>query len=219
MKHLTRCLKITAISLLLITVIFSCKKEDYIEVQQPDASEQFFAYDGQVKLTKSVINFLKIKNDSCEFIPALTEKYGYPLWNETIDIYEADMAVLFVPIHKKELDEIETIWVFRITGGRIYYHPVQREEADENERWTFDYFTQDALNKTPKSGARFEIKDNRQSTRRWVENIHCVQSFAGVEYQGEMIEVSTGWRCWTSMHYVNEVSMNHDFDGGWQWWR
>ena len=212
MKHLTRCLKITAISLLLITVIFSCKKEDYIEVQQPDASEQFFAYDGQVKLTKSVINFLKIKNDSCEFIPALTEKYGYPLWNETIDIYEADMAVLFVPIHKKELDEIETIWVFRITGGRIYYHPVQREEADENERWTFDYFTQDALNKKPQSEIWVKpIIEKTTSTRGQIVIEYCNEIWTGSSSTGMSYQYT---HCWIKVHNFNSGWAMADFPDG-----
>jgi hypothetical protein len=83
------------------------------------------------------------------------------------------------------------------------------------DSWSFDYFTQEVLNQTPKSGVRFEVKDNKPSTRGWVESIHCVQSFAGIEYDGQLVEVSTGWHCWSSMYYVQDVFVMYilDFSG------
>ena len=143
------------------------------------------------------------------------KEYGYPVWQQAVNVYNDGQILLFIPVKNVQLEEIETIWTFKITNEQIRYYPVRKDRVGIEDSWSFDYFTQKVLNQTPKSGVRFEVKDNKPSTRGWVESIHCVQSFAGIEYDGQLVEVSTGWHCWSSMYYVQDVFVMYilDFSG------
>ncbi len=202
----------TLLGFLLLIAISGCEKENVMEPEQ-DISERFFAYDEQVKLIEDVIIFLKNKNDSVQFINEFAENYGYPKWSKLINIYESEFnrSLIFIPIVNTQYTEIETIWVFKIINGYIEYYPVDKASVKNEDLWSFDYFTQEVLKKRPVSGSRFET-EAELSTRAWTEKYHCTQGFAGFEINGEYLEVSTGWHCWSSMQYL--MANYDDFSGG-----
>jgi hypothetical protein len=193
-----------------------CDRENQYETEfKENLIDKFFEYKGNHILTINIIRYLQNKNDSTEFIETFVKEYGYPVWQQAVNVYNDGQILLFIPVKNVQLEEIETIWTFKITNEQIRYYPVRKDRVGIEDSWSFDYFTQEVLNQTPKSGVRFEVKDNKPSTRGWVESIHCVQSFAGIEYDGQLVEVSTGWHCWSSMYYVQDVFVMYilDFSG------
>lgn len=151
--HRTKILKFTisSIFLILFLCINSCQKENYSSNEQ-SLTEKFFAYNGQRNLTEAVIRYLRIKNDSAPFAEKFAEKYGMPIWKGSVDIYESEQSALFVPVHKEEQAEIEHIWVFKNTNNKLAYNVIDRGNSVTDDEWMFDYFTQEVLNKKPKSG-------------------------------------------------------------------
>lgn len=183
--------------------IHSCQREESDDKQL--ITNQFFTFNNQLGIVIDVISYLKDKNDSEQFINSFVEKFGYPKWNHLIDVYEPNRTLLFVPVHHDQIEEIETIWVFIISEGNIHYFPVSKANVIENDKWTFDYFTQKTLKKYPKSKLRFDLQvSNNIQTREWTEVTKCKPTFAGVEYNGNLIEIFTVWHCWQDIIFIDK---------------
>lgn len=105
---------------------------------------------------KSITSFLKSKNDSLDFITEFVEKFGYPVWGNSVHISDGEQTTFFVPIKSELLSEIETIWLFKKKDNNLKYYIVQKTLKNRDVGWTFDYFTQRVLHKLPNSGLIFK---------------------------------------------------------------
>lgn len=136
------------------------------------------------------------------------------MWKDAVDVYEGGKACLFVPVHKKGQAEIENIWIFQVNPPALKYFIIDKTRVDEQNKWAFDYFTQEALKKKPKNGNRFKM-DKSMSTRGWIENRHCAYEYhIGSEYEGRYDEIGVGWHCWSSWQYDSENPNMNEGGGG-----
>lgn len=89
---------ILLMSTLTILLVGSCEREEDVSIQHQKAiSEKFFNYRGNVNLTKEIINYLVIKNDTAQFTQLFVDKYGFPIWEKAVNVYEDNYSTLFVP--------------------------------------------------------------------------------------------------------------------------
>ncbi len=181
--------------LLFLTLIINGCEKDYCEKDEQQCSnEKFFAYRGEKKLTATIINYLRIRNDSVKFTDKFVELYGYPVWEKAVDIYKEDANLLFVPIYHKKKEEIETIWSFRISENILHYTPLCRDKVPDEQTWAFDYLTQIVLNRRPQSGIIFRIDSGVTTRQGWFWRRKCVQYWAGGDVEPKPYE----WKqhCW-----------------------
>lgn len=195
------------LTLLVLIFLSTCQKEEFSHKKKEKErfSKEFFNYEGDLVLMKSITSFLKSKNDSLDFITEFVEKFGYPVWDKSVHISDVEQTTFFVPIKNELLNEIETIWLFRIKGGRIRYYKFSKTSSNHDISWTFDYFTQVILKTLPKSGLVFKIaQDNSEVVTRggWLNVERCnYVYFYGGEYQRYI-----GKHCWNTVIPGN----NHD---------
>lgn len=193
---------VALVTLAAVTVFTACEKKEIghtMEFPQSSVSEQFFAYDGGVRLLEEVIGFLKEKNDSTEFISGFMDTYGYPVWHDAVYVHHETDSVLgiFVPVHNKQFREIESIWTFRLTPGKIRYYVVERKNVNEEEaKWTFDLFTQEVLGVQPESGNIFKPVDKELVTRSTLFITHCNDIYTGSASGGLTYKYT---HCWTEI--------------------
>lgn len=209
------------ITLLVCSVIIfwtGCQK-DYIYDNATKAdvdAETFFFHGKRDMLVANVINYLREKNDSSEFITAFSQQYGNPEWQKAVISENEEYILLFVPITKRALKNVETIWLFKISDNYIEYYPVSKNKVVQNDMWTFDYFTQEVYDLTSVNGVRYVSGDKVLSKRGWIIITFCVQSFAGFEYEGNAYWTSTGWHYWTTTVFVDDFDPygQHGGDSG-----
>ncbi|WP_294588554.1 hypothetical protein [uncultured Bacteroides sp.] len=165
-----------------------------------------------------IMEHLRLKNDSSEFVHAFVERYGYPLWENTYKFCEGESLVYVVPVRSTVPDsEINSIWFFSM--GRYYtsYRIYTRDMAENittrvggdgvEDTWMFDYFTIHALHKKPASGIFF-VSD--AATRGIGEIVKCVHAYAG--YEGH--EADKGWHCWVADYIITGNDPEENFGGG-----
>lgn len=166
---------------------------------------------------KSITSFLKSKNDSLDFITEFVEKFGYPVWGNSVHISDGEQTTFFVPIKSELLSEIETIWLFKKKDNNLKYYIVQKTLKNRDVGWTFDYFTQRVLHKLPNSGLIFKNIEEKNIiyTRGSIRIEHCNEIWTGSG--GELSYQYS--HCWSSVHYYSdedesEESMDDDSGGG-----
>ena len=195
------------IDFLLCGCFYACMQDE--SVTKNSKAERFFDITGADERLRFITEQLKLKNDSTDFVASFVNRYGYPLWKDAYIFPEGDKLVFAIPV--KSLipkAEIEAIWYFSAGSNRTDYRIYTREMADRiamqtgedgiEDTWMFDYFTRNALHKSPASGLDFlpsETVTSRVSTI-YIENTYCshVIAYTG---NGENF-VDHGYNCWTS---------------------
>jgi len=114
--------------LLCLIVMAGCKADEEIN-NQLSSKNRFFEYSGKLNMTNQILSVLQTKNDTLPFVDDFVDKYGYPMWEEAVDVYEGGNAKLFVPVHKKGEEEIENIWVFQVNPPSLNYGLLKKNEA------------------------------------------------------------------------------------------
>lgn len=177
-------------------LLAGCQKEMYDYSRNDNqATSVFFNYFGKAPTVSGVINLLKLKNDSLDFVPRFVERYGMPVWDNSI--YLEDSKYLLVPFRKPLEEEIEGVWLFGfLSNNKIHSFPVLKQKTDMNDRWVFDYFTCDVLKKRPKSGFLFDCPDTKgyRSITRCTYPVIIVGN----------VEVKQGPHCWNEWIYIDE---------------
>ena len=82
-----------------LIVMAGCKSEEEMN-NQLSSENRFFEYKGRGNVTKQILSVLQTKNDTLPFVNSFVEKYGYPMWEDAVDIHEGRNTTLFVPVHK-----------------------------------------------------------------------------------------------------------------------
>lgn len=162
------------------------------------ATDDFFNYTEKEALIGNVIEYLRKQNDSAEFITQFEQLYGKPQWQKTTAAEDDQQLYLFVPIAKRAHQEIETVWLFKITKNRIQYYPVPKSSVANDDLWVFHYLTQEVYGKPSVNGVRYVLGEKYPSSKGWVSVTIGVEGFIGVEYNGNYLEFSTGWHYWTT---------------------
>ena len=72
----------------LLVVLFSCKKDDFVNKSKLDINEKkFFTQNRSSSIKeKAIVNFIKKKNEKDSFIETTIKRIGFPIWNKAIDI-------------------------------------------------------------------------------------------------------------------------------------
>lgn len=206
------------ITLLLCSVIIfwtGCQKDDiYDNATKADVdADTFFHYGERDMLVADIIDFLREKNDSSEFITVFSQQYGNPEWQKAVISENEEYILLFVPITKRALKNVETIWLFKISDNYIEYYPVSKSNVVQNDLWTFDYFTQEVYNRPFVNGVRYVLGEKRPSSKGWVTVTVGVEGFIGVEYNGNFSEFSTGWHYWSFVVFT-QFNPDENIGGG-----
>lgn len=198
-KTMVRRLLQTSILLCLVALAGCRSDEEMSNGLSPES--RFFAYNGKTDLTQQVLSVLQDKNDTLPFVDKFVEKYGYPLWNNAVDVYEGNGATLYVPVHKQGEREIESIWVFSVDPPTLNYGLMKRSEVGMDFLWRFDYFTQEALHRKPKSGMVIKpiVDTSFVSTRAYITYTKCNEIWTG----SSMDELEYQYTdCWTHTEYI-----------------
>lgn len=195
------------IVLLCLLALFSCEKEMYDYSYKENRSvDKFFSNSIKEPIIDGVINFLKVKNDSLDFVPRFIEKYGIPSWDNSVYVSE-ERNYLLVPFKNPSKKEIEGVWLFAFSpNNRIHSIPIVKQKTGMNDHWTFDYFTCDVLKKTPKSGLVFDCP----KTKGFADVIHC--TFGTIEVGGYTVQQEP--HCWNDVMYLMDASSNSSSQGG-----
>lgn len=206
-------------AVLLCSCFYSCLQDESFSGYQDC---RFFDTDGADEWMCTIAAQLKQKNDSTDFVTGFVREFGYPLWRNAYMFHEGGNVVFAVPIKSIVSDaEIKAIWFFSVASDKTEYRIYTREMVDRlllevggdeiEETWMFDYFTHSALHKRPVSNLIFKEDTVSALTRSmyWVDTIHCVHAYAGVEGA----EGDQGVHCWTttSAYFVNTI---YDNGGG-----
>lgn len=169
--------------------------------------ERFFNAWGADRWLQRIAAKLEQKNDSSEFTTLFVERYGYPLWRDAHKFRENGNTVFAVPVRSTAPDaEINSIWFFTLFSNHTKYRIYTRTMAERlwqkvggdgvEETWMFDYFTQHALHRQPRSNLRFEkvgtLPSVRSSDGKELDDPDCQRAYAGYE----KAEVFKGERCW-----------------------
>ncbi|GEM_PF-1910479 len=199
--------------ILCLMMTAGCAVEEELN-NQLSTQKRFFSYDGSVPMTRQILVVLQSKNDTLPFVDNFVEKYGYPMWQDAVDVYEGGDAALYVPVHKAGQEEIEYIWAFHIVNNYVHYSLVNRSLVNKDNEWVFDYMTQEALKVIPKSGRRFKTPKT-MTTRSWVRNTTCAyEYYIGSEYNGKYEEVGVNWHCWDTWVYEQKQCDHLDDNDG-----
>lgn len=189
------------IALFCVVALMSCEKEIYdSSYKEGNSVDQFFNRSTRAPIVDGVINFLKVKNDSLDFIPKFVEKYGMPSWDHSVYL-EEENKYLLVPFKNSSKKEIEGIWMFTLLPNNyIHSIPIIKQKANERDYWTFDYFTCDVLKKKPASGLVFE---NVEKTKSGLPERSCVWSRIDVGFNGQTGYGSWKQHCWDDLSYFS----------------
>lgn len=146
-----------------------------------------------------IIEAVREYNDAYPFVDNFIQIYGSPIWDEALCIQIDACEVYAVPIKHPQKEEIESIWFLSKQPDGIHFFVFARTErpTDMKEQdWMFDYFTQNVLKISPKSGLFFPPK--QQITKGLIDVEYCndVYSSAGGQtyYQGR--------HCWHEFIYI-----------------
>ena len=146
-----------------------------------------------------IVEVVKEYNAACPFVDDFTQFYGYPIWEEVLNIHIDACEVYVVPIKHPQKEEIESIWFLSKQPDGIHFFVfarVERPEDLKDQDWMFDYFTQNVLKISPKSGLFFLPK--QQVTKGLIDVEYCndIYSSAGGQtyYQGR--------HCWHEFIYI-----------------
>jgi len=68
----------------LLVVLFSCKKDDFVNKSKLDINEKkFFTQNRSSSIKeKAIVNFIKKKNEKDSFIETTIKRIGFPIWNK-----------------------------------------------------------------------------------------------------------------------------------------
>lgn len=196
---------ILIISLLISYVIWnSCSNVDNAKsIDKNEIEENYFRYEGENRTMTLLLKSLKERNDTTSFISNIIKNHGNPKWNESVIIPTENRLLIFTPFEDDRTDECESIWIFKLTREQTAYRIVTKDEADSEDLWTFDYFTQEMLRKRPISGIFFKLPPE-DKTRGWIRIERCVDVFVGAGEGDEYEEVYKGTHCWTETHFVHD---------------
>lgn len=184
---------------ILLMVLFGCIDEINIQSNsKKNAENVFFNYNGQSPELENVINQLKRKNDSLHFVSDFINLYGYPSWEHSVNIYDTyeQSYTLITPIKNDTINEINMMWIFKITPNYHRFYIVNKSEVDNNEELKFDYFTQKVLNIKPKSGLTF--KDSKYNSRS-IYITYCNDIYTG-SGTSELPLTYQYTYCWTEVY-------------------
>lgn len=173
--------------------------------------ERFFDTSGAEHRLSRIVDKLRLRNDSTDFVSDFVEAYGYPLWKEAILFPAEEHEIYAVPVRSEFSGaEIESIWFFfvgkEITTYRILTRRAMTRAVDDyvEQNWMFDYFTTYALQRKPSSGLTITPEIPSASTRSingyLIERCNHIISYA----YGEATD--HGYHCW----YEIEIYYNRD---------
>lgn len=75
--------------------------------------ERFFDTSGAEHRLSRIVDKLRLRNDSTDFVSDFVEAYGYPLWKEAILFPAEEHEIYAVPVRSEFSGaEIESIWFF-----------------------------------------------------------------------------------------------------------
>ncbi|WP_373733054.1 hypothetical protein [Bacteroides heparinolyticus] len=177
--------------------------------------ERFFDTSGAEHRLSRIVDKLRLRNDSTDFVSDFVEAYGYPLWKEAISFSDEGYEVYAVPVCS-ELPgaEIESIWFFfmdkEITTYRILTRRAMTRAVDDyvEQNWMFDYFTTYALKKKPSSGLTIIPEEPSTSTRVIDEIVERRRCNHIISYnKGSSDVYDHGYHCWSVYAFVSVIGL------------